>query len=157
MKALLVNLLLAGLWVLITADATLLNALAGFAVGFALLAWLWPQRAGRGYFRKVPVVFRFAGYFLWQLVKSGLEVAWEIVAFRPRRAPGVVVVPLEPHTDIEYTLIMNLVTLTPGTTVVGFHREQRHMLVHALFARDPALVRRQIKTGFEQRVLELLR
>ena len=157
MKALLVNLLLVGLWVLITADATLLNALVGYAVGFALLAWLWPARVGRRYFRKVPATFAFVGYFLGQLVKSALQVAREIVALHPRRAPGLVVVPLEAHSDIEFTLIMNLVTLTPGTTVVGFCRPRRQMMVHALFAADPQRVRRQIKAGFERRVQELMR
>jgi multicomponent Na+:H+ antiporter subunit E len=157
MRALVINLVLTGLWVVVTADASAFNALIGFIVGFALLTWLWPERAGRAYFTKVPAAFGFAGYFLWQLTKSALQVAWEVITPHSRRRPGIVAVLLEPHTDLEFTVLMNLVTLTPGTVVVVFSPHERRMLVHAMFADDPEAVRHQIKTGFERRVLELLR
>jgi multicomponent Na+:H+ antiporter subunit E len=157
MKPLILNLALTGLWVLITGDASFGNALAGFAVGFALLLWLWPQAAGRRYFRKLPQCVGFALYFLWQLTKSSLQVAREVITPRPHRKPAILRVPLAARTDAELTLLMNLVTLTPGTVVVGHDSSRREMWVHAMFAHQPDHVRREIKEGFERRVLELLR
>ena len=157
MKPLVINLALTGLWVLITGDASFVNAGAGFVISFFLLLWLWPRAAGRQYFRKVPQTLSFVLYFLWQLTKSSLQVAREVVALHPRRRPVILSVPLTATTDAEVTLLMNLITLTPGTVVIDHDSTRQQMLIHAMFAEDPDQVRCQIQEGFEKRVLELMR
>jgi multicomponent Na+:H+ antiporter subunit E len=157
MNPLVINLALTGLWVLITGDASLVNGVVGFGISFLILRWLWPQTGRAAYFRKLPKSLAFAGYFATQLVKSSLQVTREVVAREPRRKPAIVSVPLTATTDGEVTLLMNLITLTPGTVVIDHDPVEHRMWIHAMFAAQPDQVTRHIKDGFEKRVLELLR
>lgn len=150
------NLLLTGLWVLITGDPGAANALVGFVLGLLLLAWVWPDRDDRRYFYKLPAILAFAGFFLVDLVRSSLRIALDVVTPQDRRQPAIVCVPLDVTSDVEIALLSILITLTPGTVALGLSDDRRSMLVHAMFAPDDEQLRRQIKDGYERRVRELL-
>ena len=71
--------------------------------------------------------------------------------------PGIVAVPLEEMSDMEITTLANLITLTPGTMTVDVSSDRRCLYVHCMDASDPDAIRREIKHGFERRVMEVLR
>jgi multicomponent Na+:H+ antiporter subunit E len=73
--------------------------------------------------------------------------------------PGVVAVPLDARTDLEITLLANLITLTPGSVSLDLSEDKRVLYVHAMYidGGDVEAYRRSIKEGLERRVLELLR
>lgn len=156
MTPLAMNLLLAGLWVLVTGDPGWGNAAAGLGLGFAVLWWLWPDGPGRRYFAKLPQAAAFAGFLAWELVRSSLRVAYDVVTPAANRSPAIVCVPLDVGSDAEIALLANLVTLTPGTIAIGLTADRRHLLVHAMFAPSDEQVRRGIKDGYERRVRALL-
>ena len=150
------NLLITGLWVVVSGDPGALNAAVGFLVGLGLLWWLWPRDQDRRYFRKIPAGLGFAAFFLWELLLSSLRVAYDVVPPPPLRRPAIVCVPLDLRSDASIALLANLLTLTPGTVVLGVSPDRSTMLIHALFAPDDEAFRRSIKNGFERRVKELL-
>ena len=51
----------------------------------------------------------------------------------------------------------NLVSLTPGSLSLDLSPDRSTLLVHVMFLDDAERCRREIKDGFERRVLELLR
>ena len=65
--------------------------------------------------------------------------------------------PLDAKTDAEITLLANVVTLTPGTLSLDVSPDRSTLYVHAMFLESPEALRRDIKEGFEKRILELLR
>jgi multicomponent Na+:H+ antiporter subunit E len=69
----------------------------------------------------------------------------------------VVAIPLEASTDVEITLLANLVTLTPGSLSIDVSPDRGCLFVHAMFVENPDQLRSDIKQGFERRVVELLR
>jgi multicomponent Na+:H+ antiporter subunit E len=71
--------------------------------------------------------------------------------------PGVVAVPLDARTDAEITLLANLITLTPGTLSLDVSADRSFLYVHAMYVDDVNDVKRQIKDGFERRLLEVMR
>lgn len=136
-------------------------SLAGFAAGFAVgyLA-LWVTRPLYGesrYFERLPRALRLAGYFLGQLVASNLRVLWDVVTPAQSSRPAIVGVPLDARTDLEITLVANLVSLTPGTLSLEISDDRRTLYVHVMFMDDAERVRAEIKDGIERRVLEVLR
>lgn len=157
MRALLLNLLLALLWAAAVGSVDPAHLVVGFAAGYFVLWLARPVLGPTGYFSKLPRALGFAAFFAWELVLSNLRVAWDVLTPRAYRRPGVVAVPLEPASDLEITLLANLVTLTPGTLSLDVSPDRRTLYVHAMFVDDPEQVRRAIKDGFERRVLELLR
>lgn len=151
------NLLLAILWTLLTGEIRPASFLTGFVLGFAALWLVLRGPETPGYFRRVPLLLRFAGFFLWTLIQSSLRVAREVLTPRLRMRPGVVAVPLDVTQDAAITLLANLITLTPGALALDLSEDRRTLFVHEMYASDPDAVRRAIKDGFERRVLELVR
>ncbi|MBM4461438.1 MAG: Na+/H+ antiporter subunit E [Chloroflexi bacterium] len=155
---LLLNVLLALAWVALTGQFTPANLALGFALGYVML-WV-AQRAGKrqAYFGKVWQVVSFAAFFLWEMAKANLQVTYYILAPHRKMRPGVIAVPLDARTDMEITLLANLITLTPGTLSLDVSADRRVMYIHSMTLGDETdKFRRQIKEGFERRVLEVLR
>ncbi|MBI2997309.1 MAG: Na+/H+ antiporter subunit E, partial [Deltaproteobacteria bacterium] len=71
--------------------------------------------------------------------------------------PRVLALPLDALTDIEITLLANLISLTPGTLSLDVSSDQRVLYVHAMYAADAEAARREMKDGLERRMLRLLR
>jgi multicomponent Na+:H+ antiporter subunit E len=145
-------------WAAVNGEFSVVNLLVGFALSYVVIAVL--ERAeitGPGYTTRVPVVIRFAGFFLWELFMANISVAQEVLRPRVSIRPGVVAVPLTVTTDLEITLLSCLITLTPGTLALDVSDDRSTLYVHALDVVDPEAFRRSIVDGFERRVLELLR
>jgi len=157
MNVFLLNVLLALLWAAVAGSVDPAHLVVGFVVGYAVLWLARPVLGPTGYFSRLPRAVGFAGFFVWELVLSNLRVAWDVLTPSARRRPGVVAVPLDAETDAEITLLANLVTLTPGSLSLDVSPDRRVLYVHGMFVDDPETFRREIKEGFERRVLELLR
>jgi multicomponent Na+:H+ antiporter subunit E len=151
------NIFLALVWAASTGSIDLPNLAVGFVFAYLVLWLARPALGETRYFRKLPQAFAFAAFFVWELILSNLRVAADVLSPRPRRRPGVVAVPLDATEDAEITLLANLVTLTPGTLSLDVSEDRRTLYVHGMFVDDPEVFRREIKEGFERRVLELLR
>ncbi len=157
MTVLLLNLTLMVLWIASTGIFTYSNGLLGFAVGFLVLWWLQSLVGPSTYFRKVPLAFWFGVLFLWEVLKSNVRIAWDVVTPRTLRRPGIVAVPLDTRTDLEIAVLANMITLTPGSLSLDVSEDRRFLYVHEMFVDDPEQARRQIKQRFERWVLTLLR
>jgi len=157
MTTLLQNLLLALVWTMLTGDMSFGNLLTGILLGYIILLF---QRAGSHqgkYARKVAAVIRFALFFIYELVVSSLRVAHDVLTPTLHMRPGIIAIPLDAETDIEITVLANVITLTPGTVTIDISEDHKVLYVHAMFADDPEQVRRQIKDGIERRLLEIMR
>lgn len=151
------NLALALVWAAVLGELSLGNLAAGFLVGFAILAAANGLFGTSRYFEKIVRLGEFAAFFVGQLVLSSLRVAADVLTPQHRARPGIVAIPLDARTDGEITLLANLVSLTPGSLSLDVSADRRTLFVHVMFLDDPETIRRQIKQGFERRVLELLR
>jgi multicomponent Na+:H+ antiporter subunit E len=109
---------------------------------------LWPVRA--------LLLLALAGWATWAIARASLMVARDIVAPSARLVPGVLIVPLRCSTSVEAALFAGLVTLTPGTLVVGIDPELREMWIHGMYASDPEALRADL-IDMEARVLRAMR
>ena len=160
MKALpilLLNVTLSLAWAFAAGDLTAGRLAQGFALGYLALA-LTGRAIGAGvYLRKSIALAKLVAYFLKDLVTANLRVAFDIVTPHHYMRPGVVAIPLDVETDIEITLMGNLITLTPGTLALDVAADRRTMYIHSMYIKDPEELRREIKDGLEKRILELMR
>ena len=152
----LLNLLLALSWIALTGQFSPINFLEGFVLGYFML-WLVQRTTGPStYFYKVRQVLGFAAFFAWELLLANLRVAYSVLAPDKSLRPGIVAIPLDVKTDTEITLLVNLITLTPGTLSLDVSADRSVLYVHTLYVDDVDDFRCQIKQGFERRVRELL-
>lgn len=150
-----VTLLLAAAWVALTGDLSLLNILVGLVLGFVLGRLTAPRGfSARGLLR-LPQMFALAGFFLWELAIASGRVAALVLAPRLRLRPAILAVPIELEHDWQITLLVSLVTLTPGTLSLDVSPDRRTLYVHMLDCEDPERERQAIRTGFEERIRRL--
>lgn len=151
------NLVLALAWVVLTGDFSGPNLLAGLVFGYLALALIEPQVPFlAGYARRLPRLVMFAGFFLKELCKSNLRVAFDIITPIWHMRPGVIAMPLEARTDLEIAFVANLFTLTPGTLSLDVSDDKRVLYIHAMFLDDEDSIRKDLRE-MERRALEVMR
>jgi multicomponent Na+:H+ antiporter subunit E len=156
-NTLLLNVLLAIAWIALTGTFTPVNLLFGFVVGYLALGLTQRDSRSAGYRSKFPRVITFILFFLVELLLANLRVAYMVLSPRLTIRPAVVAIPLEATSDLEISLLANLITLTPGTLYLDISDDRKTMFVHTIYLEDVDQFRDSIKQGFERRLLEITR
>lgn len=151
------NLLLALTWTLMQEEFTLTNLVIGFAFSYLLLWYLQPLIGRSVYFSKVFQSLRFLAFFVKELLVANLRVAWHVVTPSSFFKPGIVAVPLERQSDLEATMLANIITLTPGSFSVDLSSDRKVLFVHVMDIDDPDLTRQELKAQYEKPLLEVMR
>lgn len=157
MNAFLWNVMLALTWVAGTGYFAPSNFLIGFALGYLVLVFTQRAVGSENYVAKVHQLLGLALFFLWELILANLRLAYDVLTPRHHMRPGVIAIPLDAKTDLEITLLANLISLTPGSLSLDVSTDRRVLYVHVMYIDDEEAVRRKIKEGYERRVLEVLR
>ena len=157
MIGLLWNILLALAWAALTGDFSPLNLIAGFVLGFIVLLLLRSVLRLHAYTVKVPRVMALIAVFVWEVVVANVSVAYRVISPRHGMRSGVIAVPLDVKTDVEITILANMISLTPGTLSLQVSEDKRLLYVHALHIDDIDKMKQRIKDGFERRIIEVTR
>lgn len=153
------NMMLALLWATVTGAFSLQNLLLGFAIGYVVLLVARPTTGGTTYHGRLWKTVLFVLRYIGELVWASLRVAYDVLTPTFHMRPGVIAIPLDAKTDIEITMLANLISLTPGTLALDVSSDRSVFYIHAMYIDndDVEALRREIKNGLERRVLELLR
>jgi multicomponent Na+:H+ antiporter subunit E len=157
MRYLLLNIVLAVLWAVATGIFSLSNLVVGFALGYLALFLAQRVFGPSRYFITLPRAVGFLCFFLKEVFIANLRVAHDVLTPGFYMRPRVLAIPLDATSDIEITLLANLISLTPGTLSLDVSTDRRVLYVHAMYASDGDAARRDIKEGLERRLLRLLR
>lgn len=155
MRIFTLHIMLALAWAAIAGNFSILNLFVGFVFGL-LAIWLVREQLGASlYFRKSHKIISLSFLFLYELVMSTITVA--ILVLKPKLdfEPGIIAFPLKVKSDVEITLLANLITLTPGTLSVDVSDDKKTLYVHAIDASDPESIVADIANGFEKKVIEV--
>ena len=144
------------IWPAFQADPGASDFVAGFVVGFVLLALLH-----RAYGRRMVAAVGFLLFLIVAIVKSSFQVAgldlwrqssgWIKASWRSRWKPA---------RTLEIAALATAITLTPGTLSVDVGQDaagQQVLYVHSLLVGDPEAMRKEIKESFERRILRSTR
>ncbi len=148
--------LLAGIWVLLWGEASLLNILYGALLGWlvTVVFWLAPIRYyGRVHPWRLLVLIATQ---VKELASASVQLA--TVAFRPsvRLRPGVLRVELRTNNDLYQVGLAQLISIVPGTLVVEVVRRPRLLYLHVFDLPDDASVeaQRNHALALERRLVE---
>ncbi|MGY6562163.1 MAG: Na+/H+ antiporter subunit E [Luteibaculaceae bacterium] len=153
----LMNILLTVIWVAVTGSLEGINFLFGFVASFLVLWIINLSAKERKYFVIAPKLISFFFYFIYELFKANLEVAYEVITPKLNMKPGIIKVPLDITSDLEITILANLITLTPGTLSLDVSSDKKVLYVHAMYIHNEQEFIDSIKNGFEKRILEITR
>ncbi len=156
-NAFLGNIFLPLVWMAVTGKFTFANFVVGFAISSACL-WLISSPKDVAFVVFITRMARFIGllgFFIWELLLANLRVAYEVITPHHHMKPAIIAVPLDAQTDLEITVLANLITLTPGTLSLDIAPDQKTLYVHAMYVDDMEEFRKTIKERFERRVMEV--
>jgi len=151
------NIVLAFIWALFTGSLNIYSLLVGFLVGYGILGLVSRGPDASSYTIKVVQVVRFLIVFLKELLVSSIRVAYDVVTPTYYMRPGIIAIPLDAKTDLEITLLANVISLTPGTLSLDVSADRKTLYIHAMFIDNEDELRRGIKEGLEKRLLEVMR
>lgn len=149
------NIILALVWASITGAFTPGNVVAGFILG-SLALWMVRNQFDTRYFSRGYELPRLILLFLYELVMSALRVALDVISPRRTFRPGIIGIPLDTKSDLQTTVLANLITLTPGTLSIDVSTDKTMLYIHAMRADDPEGLVKSIKEGFEAQIREAL-
>jgi multicomponent Na+:H+ antiporter subunit E len=157
MSVFFLNIALALSWAALTGDFHPANLLTGFLLGYGSLFVIRRALEPSDYFVKVWQVIGFILFFLWELLRANLRVAFDVLTPGFHMQPRVIGIPLEARTDAEIMALTYFINLTPGSVVLDVSSDRSMMFVHVMYAPDADAMRREIKEGGERRILRLMR
>lgn len=153
---LLTSLLLALAWAALHGEFSLSNLVAGYAISWAILAVLARGGALPSTFtRRAVSAVGLALFFVRELVRANVRVALDVLRPSGHLCPAVVAVPLDVETDREILLLSMLINITPGSVTIDLSDDRRTLFVHVMHMESAEATRREIKDGFERRVLQV--
>lgn len=153
----LLNLILTIVWVFLTGSLAFVNFIFGFLLSFVVLWIISRKQENRKYFVIAPRIIGFFFYFLYELFKANIQVAADVITPKFYMTPGIVAFPLDAKSDLEITLLANVISLTPGTLSLDVSEDKSTLYIHAMYVGDKDEFIAGIKNGFEKRILAILR
>lgn len=127
-------------------------------VALYIPVWLLSYIYNREHFQKLPVLIGFMVFFTREMITANIKIAIDAVTPVIYMTPAIIKLPLEAKTDLEITLLANLLSLTPGTLSIDVSENRNYLYVHTTYMNEgPDMLKEKIKNGFEKRLLKLTR
>lgn len=152
------NLLIAGIWLLLGTDPSGSRFLLGFFIGFSLLAIFQSILNSGGYVRRVWALARFLLVFLREFVLANINVV-RIILFRSKNSlhPDFIEYDTTGLKPMEILLLSYCISLTPGSTSVKIDEDFKTLTLHTLHVEDRDQLRTHIDRVLRQNILAFTR
>jgi multicomponent K+:H+ antiporter subunit E len=86
---------------------------------------------------------------------ANIQVAALVLGPTGRLKPAFIEVPVDIRDELGLTLLMSIISLTPGTVSAELSEDHSRILVHALSEENPEQLIHSIKTRYEQPLMEI--
>lgn len=153
----LLNFFLALVWMFMTVSFTPSGFIIGFLIGLGIIILMRRFFSKRLYILRVWALISLFLLFLRELFMSSIQVLSIVISPKMNIKPAIFEMETELDDDWQVTLLSALITLTPGTLVIGISEDQKRLYIHALDFEDIDSAVSSIKNTFERAILEVSR
>ncbi|QQD85949.1 MULTISPECIES: Na+/H+ antiporter subunit E [Jeotgalicoccus] len=152
---LLVNIILAFLWMFMNADMSVGTFVTGYLIGLVAVYLFRNFLPGRFYLRRLYLMIKLLFIFIIELVKANIDVVKIVMSPKIDIHPGFYAYPSDLEEEWEVALLSTLITLTPGTVVVAISDDYSIIYIHGLDMDDADEEIDNIKAAFENVIKEV--
>lgn len=169
MNLFVLNLLIAGIWLLLSKEPSLSVFIIGFIIGFIMIAILKPVFSdtvyikkkffkNSDYIRRTLAFCYFVFWFLIEFLKANFKIAWAVMT-RPNAKiiPHIFTVDVTDLTTFEIMVLTQCITLTPGTTSIEVTEDQNTLYVHAFDGKETLSEKQAIENGLLKQIQKFSR
>lgn len=147
------------IWVMLTDSLEPLNLLLGFGIAAALAFIFGKNSMVFGELRFTPRMFYYTLLylivFLWELIKSNINVALRVINPKLPINPGIVKVKTKLKSPMGRMILANSITLTPGTLTIDMKGDELYIHWIDVKSLDVEEASRQILGKFEKYLEEI--
>lgn len=97
-------------------------------------------------------MFSFVLFYIKEIILANVKMAFLILSSRKKLKSAIICIPLEKVSDLELALLVNLITMTPGSLSMDISTDRRALYVHVLDNKDPDSVKKSIQEGLQKKV-----
>ncbi len=105
---------------------------------------------------KITDIFKFFFFYISKVIQSNFELAYHIISPRLNMKPGILKIPVHLTHSQAILLLVNSISMTPGTLTVDLSEDKQHIYVHFLFLFDEEKSIKEIK-DLEMRIYKLFK
>ncbi len=147
---------LLALWLALARSASAGQLLLGLALALSVPILTSSLRPTTVQVRRPLVVVRFLFTVGYDVLRSNLEVAWGVVAWRLRRPRArFVTIPLELRDPLGLSVLAMVTTVVPGTVWSELALDRSAMLLHVWDVRDEEAFVARFKARYEAPLREI--
>jgi multicomponent Na+:H+ antiporter subunit E len=158
MRSLVLNVMVAVIWLLLQTSPTLLDFAIGSSLGFLLLFLVRTVLNSGDYVRRVIAANVFVGIFAWEFLRAcGQLIRFTLFVPTARLRPDFIIYDVSDLNRMEILLLSHCVSLTPGTCTVDISHDFTRLYLHVLDCPDPAAVRAGIDKTLKRGILAFTR
>jgi multicomponent K+:H+ antiporter subunit E len=143
-------------WVLLMNDVSpgnlLLGAVLGCVISFRVTEGLWLRPV---HFGHPWLLVLLAWRVFVDIIVANVEVALLVLGPTKRLRPAFIEVPLDSTHEIALTLLISVVSLSPGTLCAELSDDRTRLAVHVLDLDDEAALIALIKSRYEAPLMEI--
>ncbi|QDI92415.1 Na+/H+ antiporter subunit E [Salicibibacter halophilus] len=153
----LINLIIAFLWVTLQDDWSLPTFTLGYILGLAILFLMRRFFNEKFYLSRVWAIIVLMAIFMWELIMSTIVVIGQILRPKLNITPGIFKLETELESNWEITTLALLFMLTPGSVVVEVSPDKNTFYMHVMdipVSRDMVI---SSHARFEKAIMEVTR
>lgn len=151
----LINLLLAVLWMFMGSEFSVASFTAGYIMGLLVVFMMRRFLPGSFYIKRVWRIIKLFFIFIIEMVKANIDVVKIVLSPKIDVHPGFYAYPCDLEEDWEVVLLSSLITLTPGTVVVAIAYDHSTIYIHGVDMRSADEEIENIKRSFEKVIKEV--
>ncbi|MGV3243522.1 Na+/H+ antiporter subunit E [Staphylococcus sp. 11261D007BR] len=150
-----INIFLAVFWLFLSDSYTMNSFVLGYLFAMLLVFLMRKILPGRFYVITLYKIIKLIIVFLVELIKANIDVLRIILNPHMKNESAFFVY----HTDLnnkwQVALLSNLITLTPGTVVIGVNDDMKRLYIHCLDFSSKEEEVESIKSSLEKAVREV--
>ena len=96
--------------------------------------------------------FEFAVFYLKEIICSNLRVAYDVLTPRHHMRPEILDVDVTGLTDRQKLVLVNLVTMTPGSISIDLSDDSHIIRIHAMYVENIEVAKQDLVNNYVRRV-----
>ena len=100
-------------------------------------------------------IIDFFFFYLKELVASNVKVAFDVLTPTHHMSPAFLELPVEGLSDRQLLALSNLISMTPGTLSLDIRDDRSTLMIHCMYAKDPAAILENLSANYLRRVRDV--
>ena len=105
---------------------------------------------------KIKDILTFLVFYVSKVIQANFELAYYLLSPRLNMKPGILKIPVHLKHNQAILLLINLISMTPGTLTMDLSEDKRHIYVHFLFLSNEEKKVKEIE-NLESRIFKLFK